>query len=75
MYLTVYFLIEINKIQTASSDISFRKNNVNLYGFGEIYMENQPIEGKVYQVVDQFNERKITPLKFYSILLNKINPL
>ena len=38
-YLTVYFLIEINKIQTASSDISFRKNNVNLYGFGEIYME------------------------------------
>ena len=39
MYLTVCFLIEINKIQTASSDISLRKNNVNLYGFGEIYMD------------------------------------
>ena len=39
MYLTVCFLIEINKIQTASSDISLRKNDVNLYGFGEIYMD------------------------------------
>lgn len=75
MYLTVCFLIEINKIQTASSDISLRKNNVNLYGFGEIYMDKQPIEGKVYQVIGQFNERKIIPLKFYSILLNKIHPL
>ena len=29
---------------------------------------------KLYQIIDQFNERKITPTKFYLILLNKIHP-
>ena len=29
---------------------------------------------KLYQIVDQFNERKSTSIKFYSILLSKIYP-
>ena len=31
------------------------------------------IEDKPYQIIDQFNERKIIYTKFYSILLNKIH--
>ena len=36
-------------------------------------MDKELIENKLYQVIDQFNERKITSTKFYSILLNKIH--
>ena len=39
------------------------------------YTIDDLIEDKLYQVIDQFNERKIPPLTFYSILLNEINPL
>ena len=28
----------------------------------------------LYQIIDQFNERKIRSTKFFSILLNKIHP-
>ena len=38
-------------------------------------MDKELIEDKLYQVTDQFNERKITFTKFYSILLNKIHLL
>ena len=38
-------------------------------------MDKELIEDKLYQIIDQFNERKITSTKFYSILLNKIYPL
>ena len=31
------------------------------------------MEDQFYQIVDQFNERKITPTKFYSIFLHKIH--
>ena len=37
-------------------------------------MGKELIDDKLYQIIDQFNERKITPTKFYSILLNKIHP-
>ena len=37
-------------------------------------MNKDLIEDKLYQTIDQFNERKTTPVKIYSILLNKINP-
>ena len=30
-------------------------------------------EDQLYQILDQFNEKKITPVKLYSILLNKIH--
>ena len=31
-------------------------------------MDKELIEDKFYQITDQFNERKITTTKFYSIL-------
>ena len=37
-------------------------------------MEKYLIEEKFDQIIDQFNEKKITAIKFYSILLNKIHP-
>ena len=36
-----------------------------------MYIDKELIENKLYQILDQFNERKITPTKFYPILLNK----
>ena len=29
---------------------------------------------ELYQIIDSFKYRKITPVKFYSILLNKVHP-
>ena len=55
MYLTVKFLIEINNI-------------IKPYGFDKMYMDKELIEDKFDQITDQFNERKITTTKFYSIL-------
>ena len=37
-------------------------------------LDKDLIEAKHYHIIHQFNERKITPLKFHSILLNKIQP-
>ena len=66
-------MIEINNITTGSNNITLRKVNVKPYGFGKIYMDKELIEDKLYKIIDQFNERKITSAKFYSILLNKKN--
>ena len=38
-------------------------------------MDKKLLEDKLYQIIDQFNERKISSIRFYSILLNKIHPL
>ena len=73
MYLTVDSLTEINII-TGSNNITLRKINVNPYGFDKMYMNKELIEDKLYQIIDQFNEKKITSTKFYSILWNKMHP-
>ena len=39
-----------------------------------MYTYKKLIEDKLYQILDQFNEKKITSTKFYSILLNKTYP-
>ena len=74
MYLTVDSLIEVNNIITGSNNINLGKVNIKPYGFDKIYMGKELIEDVLYEIIDQFNERKITPTKFYSILLNKIHP-
>ena len=58
---------------TASNNITLRKVNVKPYGFDKMCMGKDLIEDKLYQIIDQFNKRKITPVKFYSIFLNKIH--
>ena len=54
--------------------ISLRQVNVKPYGFDKLYMDKELIEDKLHQIIDQFNKRKITPIKFYSKLLNKVHP-
>ena len=66
MYLTIDTLIEINDIVSGSNKIALKKVNVKLYGFDKIYVDKELIERRLYQIMDQFNERKITATKFYS---------
>ena len=56
------------------SSITLRKVNINPYAFDKMYMNKDVIEDKLYQIINQFNERKITSTKFYSMFLNKIHP-
>ena len=65
MYLTVDSLIEIINIIIFSNNITFRKVDVKLNRFDKMYMDTELIEDKLYQILDQFNERKITSTKFY----------
>ena len=62
MYLTVDFSIEINDIIASSNNIALRKVDVKPYGCDKMYMEKDLIEDKLYQIIDQYNERKITPV-------------
>ena len=75
MQLTVQSLIRINNIITGLNYITLRKVNVNLYEFNKLFMGKDLIEDNLYQIIDQVNERNITPINFYAILINKIHPL
>ena len=59
---------------TGSSNITLRKVIVKPHRFDKLYMDKDLIEDKLYQIINQFNERKIMSAKFYSALLNEINP-
>ena len=74
LYLTVDSLIKTNNIIIGSNNITLTKFNTKPYGFDKMYMDKKIIEDKPYRIMDQFNERKFTSTKFYSILLNKIHP-
>ena len=39
--------------------------------FKSIYMDKELIKDKIYQIIDQFNERKIISTKFFLIHLTK----
>ena len=73
-YLAVDSLIETNDLITGSSNIILRKVIVKPHRFDKLYMDKDLIEDKLYQIINQFNERKIMSAKFYSALLNEINP-
>ena len=73
-YLAVDSLIETNDLITGSSNITLRKVIVKPHRFDKLYMDKDLIEDKLYQIINQFNERKIMSAKFYSALLNEINP-
>ena len=61
MYLTIGSLIQINNLIFDSHNIILVKVNVKPYGFDKMYIDKY----KLYQIIDQFNERKITPVNFY----------
>ena len=65
VHLTVDSLIEIINVITYSNNTTLRKVNVKPYGFDKMYGDKDLVKD------NQFDERKITPLKFHLILLNK----
>ena len=71
MYLTVK---DINNIVIGSNNITLRKVNVMASGHDKMYMDKDLIEDKLYQLVDQFNERKINHRNFYSESLDNVHP-
>ena len=73
LFLTVDSLIRINNYITDSRNIQLRQINVKP-AFYEKHMDFTRIESELYRLVDQFNERQITPRRFLDIFLDKIHP-
>ena len=61
-------LIDSDNIITRSNNITLRKINAKPYGFDKMYIDKELIEDNLYQIKDQFNERRIATKKFYSII-------
>ena len=68
MYLTVDSLTDINNIITGLNNITLRKGNVKQCGYVKMYMNKDLIEDKLYQFVDQLNEKKITHSDFIRVV-------
>ena len=68
MYLTVESFLEISNMMTGSNNITLRKVNVKPNWYDKKYIDKELIEDKLHQITDQFNEKKITSINFYSIL-------
>ena len=49
-----------------------KKVNLKTYGFDKTYMEKNLIDDKIYQIINQFNWKKVTVTKFCSLPLNEI---
>ena len=73
MHLTVGSLIATKDIITGASNITLRKVNAKSHGFDKVQIENDLIEDRLYQITDQFSEKKIAPAKFYLIFLHEIH--
>ena len=58
-----------NNIITSSNNITLKKVKVEPYGFGKMYIKKYVFKDKLYRVIYQFRERKITLIQFHSILL------
>ena len=74
LFLTVDSLIRINNYITDSHNIQLRQINVKPAFYDKQYMDFTRIESELYRLVDQFNERQITPRTFCDIFLDKIHP-
>ena len=66
--------IENSLIVTGSNNITLRKVDVKPHEFDKVFMEKDLIEVKLYQIIDRFNNKKITSVKFYSIHPSKVHP-
>ena len=73
LFLTVDSLITLNNIITDSRNITLRDINVKPDGYDKTYMDKSLIELALYQLVDEFNEKKLTHKQFCNIFLNLIH--
>ena len=74
MYLTVDWFIDITNIITGLNNI-LGKVSVKPYGYDKMYIDKGLIEDKLYQLIEQFTERKINQRYFSSLLLDNMHPL
>ena len=74
LFFTVDSLITLNNIITESRNITLRDINVKPASYDKTYMDKSLIEPALYQLVDEFNERKLTQKQFCNIFLNLIHP-
>ena len=74
LFLTVDSLITLNNIITDSRNITLRDINVKPAGYDKTYISKYLIEPALYQLVDEFNERKLTQKRFCNIFLNLTHP-
>ena len=74
LFLTIDSLITLNNIITDSRNITLRDINVKPDGYDKTYMDKSLIELALYQLVDEFNEKKLTHKQFCNIFLNLIHP-
>ena len=65
MYIKVYSLIKINNIATDSIIITLRKVDLKQYICYKLYVDKDLIKDNLYEIIDQFNNRKITPVKIH----------
>ena len=73
MNLTVGSLTGTKNIITGANNITLRKVNAKSHGFDKVHIEKDLLEDRFYQITDQFNEKKITPAKFYLLFLHEIH--
>ena len=57
-----------------STNITLRNINVKPCGCDKMHMDKDLIKDKLYELIDQFNERKINRRDFYSVLLDNTQP-
>ena len=74
LFLTVDSLITLNNIITDSKNLFLRDVNVRPTGFDKMCLDKTIIEAALYQLVDEFNERKVTHNQFCNIFLDLIHP-
>lgn len=74
LLLTVDLLITLNNIITDSQNIGLRDIYVKWAGFDKIFTDKSLIEPALYQLVDEFNERKVKHKQFCNIFWNLIHP-
>ena len=74
MYLSVYSLVDVNGVITGSNNIILRKVNIKQYGIDKTYLDKDLIENRLYQLIDQFNERKVSHRDFCFAFFDNIHP-
>ena len=74
LFLAIDSLIRINNLITGSHSMHLRQINVKPAFYNKQCMDFTRIESELYRLIDQFNERKITPRTFCDIFLDKIHP-
>ena len=65
-------LIDINNIITGSNNIILKKVNARPYKYDKMYMDTDLMEDELYEVIDQFSERKINHRDLYFVLLDNV---